>query len=146
MSSLPFITTYKNYKNLLLSHHWHWCSCSYAFIILDDTYEKDTRHGLHFVIVDFPVSEVRSRTIWCLSVLIPFNGNFIFSSLKLWKLYHSFLFLLNIPILFQLFICIILCFFSNARWIPYSVVQFGFYYGECVFASFVNLEILSCKI
>lgn len=75
-----------------------------VFIILDDKFEKFTRHVLYFFILDIPVCEAISRTIWRFLVSIPFAGNFIFASLKLWKLYHSFLFLLNISILLQVFI------------------------------------------
>ena len=65
----------------------------YVFIILDDTFEKDTSYGMThlkkalvmdciFFTADIPVCKVTCRTMWHLSVLIPFTGDFIFSSLE----------------------------------------------------------------
>lgn len=54
-----------------------------------------------FFIIDTPMFEVISRTMLCLFVLIAFICNLIFLSLKLLKRHHSFLFLLNIPISFN---------------------------------------------
>ena len=66
-----------------------------------------------FLIAEIPVWEVIGRIMWRLLVLISFTGDFISSNLKLWKLYHYFLFLLNIPILLQSFIRIMLQCFSQ---------------------------------
>lgn len=55
-----------------------------------------------FFIIDTPMFEVISRTMLCLFVLIAFICNLIFLSLKLLKRHHSFLFLLNMPISFNI--------------------------------------------